>query len=385
MRKVVFIAKTNLNNDGRILNQLKILKEYYGKNIIIDFILMQDKRLISSVVEVDNFYFIDTFFRNNRVFRIFAVLEFTFKALIKLIRLRPDIVHVQDSAVVLPVYLYRVYTGNRVQFIYDDHELPNENQNLFERIITYIENKLIKFCDVVVFANKERKDFWIGKFSIKPRFSTYFLNLPYYENKYSFNDLCGSELNHFNNIKLLKDSGKKIIIHQGALNDARGKGMLYSLIEKSSEEIVVVFLGSNLQQFEEVFSNMNRYLDKCYFVGSIQYNFLEIFWELGDASIVLYDPMYINNKLCAPNRYFLSFFKNIPIIVNKTNPVLNNLTVTLRSGLFIEDILEGKNSICDIFNHYIDQTICNELRDKQCQNFVRIYEKLNDLHTKNKE
>lgn len=45
MTKTIFLAKTDLNTDGRILNQIKILEQSLPE-IMIDFILLPDKPVI---------------------------------------------------------------------------------------------------------------------------------------------------------------------------------------------------------------------------------------------------------------------------------------------------------------------------------------------------
>ncbi len=47
MNKIVFIAKTDINTDGRILNELRILKEW-NKDLEVDLILFPDKKVTIS-------------------------------------------------------------------------------------------------------------------------------------------------------------------------------------------------------------------------------------------------------------------------------------------------------------------------------------------------
>src|SRR5690606_27824872 len=180
-KRIVFIAKTNLNNDGRILNQIKILQDdTIGKDFEFDFILLPDKPLKIDLGAKLKIHDIKTFFRNNKVLRFLTVFEFTMKSLLLLFKLKPTIIHAQDTAVVLPVYLYKIIKRNKVIVIYDDHEMPNEQETLQMRIFHYLELKLIKISNLIIFANQERQEVLQVQHNLKNK-SIYFLNLPYFE------------------------------------------------------------------------------------------------------------------------------------------------------------------------------------------------------------
>lgn len=70
MSSVLFIAKTDLNTDGRILNQLNILKQHFG-NVQVDFILLPDQKTTIQLGENVNLIELNTFFRNNIYLRFF--------------------------------------------------------------------------------------------------------------------------------------------------------------------------------------------------------------------------------------------------------------------------------------------------------------------------
>src|SRR5690606_30911064 len=118
--EVVFLAKTNLNNEGRMLNQIKFLQKFYKDSLRMDFIVLADSPVTIQLGDGVNLHEIKTFTRNSSWLRFIIVLEFTLKTFIKLWRLKPNILHVQDLAVVLPVYLYRLLRGKCFKLIYDD-------------------------------------------------------------------------------------------------------------------------------------------------------------------------------------------------------------------------------------------------------------------------
>jgi hypothetical protein len=198
MEKVVFIAKTNLNNDGRILNELKILQNSF-ENISIDFILLPDKPLTINLGDNVKVFNINPRIRHNSLLRFFTVFEFSLRALILMIKLNPKILHAHDTDIVLPVLIYRLLKGKKITLIYDDHEIPNENQTFQSKIVTFFEVRLMKKADYVIFANEERMQILKEKYHLKNECS-YFLNLPYFEEeKYKPNEQIESFLLELDN------------------------------------------------------------------------------------------------------------------------------------------------------------------------------------------
>lgn len=366
MKKIAFIAKTNLNNDGRILNELKILKNKYGDSLWIDFILMPDNPLTICVKEVDRFHILDTSIRNSRLFRFFTVFEFTIKALLKLLKLKPDLVHAQNTAITLPVYLYRLIRGTSVKIIYDDHELPNENESLQLKLLQYFESRLMSKADYVVFANAERQDYLEQMRSPKLINSTYILNLPYFEEN---NAEVAKEATPV--LKFKQENGIKFIMHQGIIEVERGRTQLAEFSKLLPENVRILIVGVTDEFFDRFIKEYHLDANRFYFVGLVPYFLLNEYWKIVDASIVMYLPKYLNNRLCAPNRLYISFNNALPIIVNKDNPVLSNFVVQNKCGIFLEDITDQNfNNIFEI--DYTSEKMEN-LKRSEAQKLEDVY------------
>src|SRR5690606_11534496 len=113
-----------------------------------------DKPLAINIGPNVHVHSIKTKFRHSNLLRPLTILEFLFKSLKLLFKLKPDVVHAHDTAVVLCTYIYRIFRRNSFKLIYDDHELPNEKESTQYRIFQYFERKLIKLSDLVIVANK---------------------------------------------------------------------------------------------------------------------------------------------------------------------------------------------------------------------------------------
>ena len=371
MDRITFIAKTNLNNDGRILNQIKILQGKFPDSKI-DFILLPDAPLSINLGKNVEIYSIKTFTRHNKILKFFTILEFTFKALMLLLNLKPSILHVEDTSAVLPAFIYRKIKGKKFTLIYDDHEMPNENESWDKKLYQLLEGEMMKISDYVIFANEERMEVIQSWQNLNSEKCSYFLNLPYFETaEIEVSDEIAIQLEEIDELKL---NNIKFIIHQGVLGKERGRTRLAAFSKILPRDFKILLLGGSKNDFELFIEEFSIDKNNFFFVGSVNYLVLPKFWKKGIASIIMYLPTYINNRLCAPNRFYISVEKNLPVIVNEDNPVLSNFINKYKCGFFIESFLNG-NCISDL-NEYDSKQLefsFEELRDKQIKEFVKLY------------
>lgn len=333
---IVFICKTNLNTDGRILNQLNILNEFFP-NLRVFFILLADKPTTIKLPQNTHLIEVPLKFRNSKILRPFTVLEFTCKSLILLKKLRPKVLHVHDLAVTLPSIIYYWLNKKSFKMIYDDHELPYGDLDFASKIYLFFENLTLRNADYLIFANEERMKYVTQKYKLEQN-SDFFVNLPFEE--YSRQSELRIESGRINDVlSLRKLDGVKWIIHQGVIKEQRGEKLLADFIKKLKKPYKVLLLGISDSDYDKFLLKYSIDKDSTYNIGRVIYSEVSKFWELASFSIIMYLPDYLNNKWCAPNRLYLSLSKKIPIIVNKDNPVLSDYTNQLNCGLFIEDLL----------------------------------------------
>lgn len=372
MRNILFIAKTNLNNDGRILNEMTLLEDGI-KDVQIDFVLLPDK---PTQIELGGFvrlHEVKLKFRHSKLLRPLTVLEFTLRSLVMMLRLKPDVVHVQDTAVVPPALLFS-FLRPKVHLIYDDHEIPNENENLGKKFLDRLEVWLMKRANFVIHANQERMEVINKQHNVKTP-STYFLNLPYFED--------ASVKPDPDSMKMLTEvdkqiaDGTKFIMHQGVIVKERGSEKLAHFAMQLPDGYQILLLGGNRAGYDKFLSETNAPANKFLFVGSVNYTVLPLFWDRVVASVIMYLPTYINNRFCAPNRFYLSIQKGVPVIVNKSNPVLKNFVDNFNCGFFIEDVTT--TDLMDISMRFDSDSLkkkFDSLRKNQMDEFVRVYKKL---------
>lgn len=377
MNKIVFIAKTNINTDGRILNELRVLKEW-NRNLEFDLIVFPDKKVTITFDDSINLHQIHGKFRHNKFLRVFTVLEFTFKAFRLLNKLKPHIIHAQDTAIILPVLLYKLLYPKNLYLIYDDHEVPNEDESHSKKIMNALENFLIRNSDAVIMANKERMIYLREKLQLTNNL-LYFLNLPYSNDSPNIvlSSLMESKLEE---LEQQKKRGTRFIIHQGPLKIERGRQKLAELCKELPEPYVILLLGGTETDFIKFKKENGLQDDKFLFIGQVNYEMLPLFWEKGCASIVMYLPTYTNNRLCAPNRLYLSYFLSLPIIVNKDNPVLHSFINDYKAGAFIEDFMA--NPSVEFFNQLntlvIDDSTKESLLNTEKNKIIDLYSSMID-------
>ena len=373
--RVLFIAKTNLNNDGRILNQIKILQNHYGSNLIIDFILFPDKPIAVNLGENVVVHEVHTSFRNSSLLRPFTVIQFIWKTLRLLFQLNPKVIHVQDSAVVLPIFIYSILKKDSFQLVYDDHEMPNENESFQYRLIQFFEKVIMRKSNLVVFANKERMDLLREEYNLNNKLS-YFLNLPYFDDL----NIEIKEDQYFSILEKInqeKETGVKFIIHQGLLEIERGREKLAAFSKILPSDVRVLMLGISKQEFDDFLEEFDLSNKNFYFVGSVPYNLLNYFWEIGSGAIVMYLPTYINNRLCAPNRFYIAIKNHLPVLVNEGNPVLNNFVKEYKSGFFIENMKTAED-IYQFLQYEYSVHLMDQLIQEEIEKFIVSYESLMD-------
>ncbi|WP_157558127.1 glycosyltransferase [Niabella aurantiaca] len=355
------------------MNQIKILQDHYKDELKIDFILLPDRELEIDLGKNVSLHMIKPTFRNSSFLRLFTVFEFTLRALFLLFKLKPRILHVEDMTVVLPVYIYCLFRKKSFKLIYDDHEMPNENESLQYRIFTYFERKLMKRSDIIIFANRERMEILQKRYNLKNRL-TYFLNLPYFE------DLAIKTMDNqysliLADIKKASATGTAFIIHQGSLHIERGRAKLAAFSRTLSKEIKLLILGASKSEFINFLNEYQLNADHFYFVGNVPYTILNHFWKVGNAAIVMYLPTYINNRLCAPNRLYIAIKNQLPVLVNRNNPVLNNFVQEHHTGGFIEDI-HNPEDVKQLLKFEYATGVMPELIEYETKKFLTIYESL---------
>lgn len=330
-KKVAILIKSDLKFDGRVIAEIDTLAARYADVDFRIFLLSNNEYEPVSFKPNISVELINVFTRNSRFKRYLlplSTLIYTISCVFKVLRFRPDVVHIHDIFPLPVAYLYNSMFSPFL--IYDDHELFKENPDLFHKGLYWLEMKVLKSADRVLVANGHRARIvrWIYK--IPPN------RLNVLEN---FNHIRGSETTKFrdqvflNLLEDLQDRGLLAILHQGQVSTGRGLNYLLEVANYISDRARIIFMGISDARYQALILEHPILKDTSVNIGFKPYEQINEYWSRVDASLVFYDIAEVNNRYCAPNRLYLALSNKIPLLVNAANPVLSTAVLKYGAGL----------------------------------------------------
>ena len=375
LNKIAILVKTSLQYDGRVISQIDNLSKKFINTDLKIFLLSDahfDIKFNDNCV-VDEITLHTRFLPKNLFFQFFKMLEFGLKSFIKIRSYNPDILHVHDDTAILGGLLYKIMNPNK-KMIYDDHELKYIRPKSFSNSLLFIMEKYIyKISNLVIVANNERKRLSSKVYKAK----TIIVHENYFYNIYSKRKKSKNLKDLEKKIKKIQLEGKKIILHQGQISKVRGSENLINFLNNIPENLNILFIGISIKSFENLLKKTNR-TKHNYFIygGFIDYKEINQVYKIIDYSLIMYKPYDLNNKYCAPNRVYLSYYFGKPILVNEDNPVLNSFVKKFGCGKVIN---ENSNFLKVFENLEKSDNLVKQpyfKNDNFPKNIVNIYNKL---------
>lgn len=343
MQKIIFnkiavVVKTDLKYDGRVLNHLEIISELF-ENSKIYLLYLADGPILPQLpknVTIKEVKLLTRSLPKSWPFQIIKNIEYAIKTMIHLFAIKPQLIHIHDELALLGPYIYRKI-NSKVKIIYDDHELKHMEKNILlrEKIEKYLENKTFLLSDAIIVANKQRKVYLLKKISRLKKDKVYVVENWVSKNKTKSVDLSPLKIS------------KKILLHQGVINQNRCDHLLASLSLSLPIDWQIGILGISRIAFNSFISKYDLKKENFIFFGKVNYSQINSIWMKIDGGVIFYETKKINNRLCAPNRLFLSTNLGKPIIVNN-NPVLKEFVEQNKSGC----VYEKNSEEFDFFRNY---------------------------------
>lgn len=329
--KVAIIIRTCLQYDGRVLAQIVTLANEYKNSEFTIYVYPNCKseniELPKNVVVKDsNLWTLKL--PGSNVFLFVKQIHFGFSMLRKLLNTNPDVIHVHDEFPILGALIYKNWFNRKVSLVYDDHELYNldPNPSIYRRLRKFLEFKMFSSADQVNMANSHRANY--AKSVIKELKGKEINVIDNYPFTFFQSDLV--EVSTFK-----KEKGIKYLLHQGEINENRGKQLLVEVIKHLPENWRLVLLGLPIDQFQQ-FVDQNKDLTKRIVNGGrVPNDQIIAVYDNFDASVVFYKTEKLNEKYCAPNRLYQAANAGLPLIVND-NPVLSDFVSINKTGLAID-------------------------------------------------
>lgn len=330
-KKVAILIKTNLKFDGRVIAEVDTLAAKYADVDFRIFLLSDGEYEPVNFQPNISVEVIKVFTRNFRFKRYLlplTILIYSVSCFLKVLRFRPDVVHVHD---IFPLPIAYLYTRLFSPFlIYDDHELFKDSPDLFHRGLYWLENRVMKRADRVLIANEHRARIvrWIYKIPSD--------RLSVMEN---FNHIRSSETTEFRDqtfLNLLEDMrsrGLLSILHQGQVSTGRGLDYLLEVARYIAGKARIIFMGISDARYQTLILEHPILEDTTVNIGYKPYSQINEYWSRVDASLVFYSIAELNNRYCAPNRLYLALSNKKPLLVNAANPVLSTAVLKYGAGL----------------------------------------------------
>jgi len=342
--KIALVIKTSLDFDGRVISQIDALSSKYPESKITILLLPDKKTIIEFAknVSIKEIKLLSRKLPKTEFWQFFKMIEYGVISLIKLFQLKPNIIHVHDENSILGPLIYKKLKP-KVPLVYDDHELKNlPPGNVKEKLMLQLEKSIFKSATLSIVANESRKKF-ISKL-FKPQ-ACYIIENWLYNREIKKAEQHTVEL--LDKIKHFKEKGKKIILHQGFLNEERGISTLKTIVDQLPDNWLMLFIGVEKSSYDFYFKDNIQ----TYYGNFISNQDLQLIWGKMDAVVVFYSTNSLNNKYCAPNRLYLALNLGIPVIINKENPELQLLLKKYKTGISVTttDISE---KITLFFLHY---------------------------------
>lgn len=268
--------------------------------------------------------------------------EFTVRALVEILRRRPDVVwsHNQEAALIVAdaLLLRRLGRVNRV--VWDQHELPGALV-LEGRWAGRVWARLMASCDAVVVANHERREF-LEEHLAGGRAVRYVV----LENRADriFRDLPAGDLPE--DLRTWLDGRLYLLLQGGAHPHRHFEQAVEAALARPDPDVALVIVGggggarqaSLRQRWGEDFDR------RVFFTGWVPQLEMAPLIDHAAASVVLYDAGRPNTRYCAPNRLHQAIARGTPVIVG-SNPPMAALVGEHGVGLVLDGTGESSEDI----------------------------------------
>lgn len=325
---VTHIIKTGvLQRDGRLLKWIESLNNHGIKSKV--FILENENTISKGYkdgVEIESTYLISRkFFSSGKGFFL-KVPEFTMRTFSFLRRSNPGVFVFHDMQHYLALFILSFCRKNKKQIVWDMHELPHSV--FFKTSITKnILKRILENSDLLVYTNKERRDYIHSKLQYKEK-SYAILN------NYPDNDYFKINRNKKPAILNILREDKPYILWLGAANTARNFSPFLKVFEDNIDKYNLVILGGVEDTYKQ---KIEKYQKQGFVFNSfVKQDEMINYIDNALLSVVLYNNKSPNNFYCEPNRLYQLISRNIPLVVGH-NPTMKRLVEELDCGVVLKD------------------------------------------------
>ncbi|WP_375170188.1 glycosyltransferase [Marinobacter sp.] len=308
MKKILHLSHTDIRSDSRILKEIEAaVHDGYvahgigielsegSKNVDLQGASIQTLRLCSKALT-----FLPKFLRHFLTF-----VELFVRSVVRSIRIRPDIIHSNDTLVLPIAVVVKMFT--RARLVYDAHELESDRNGLSKplgALTKLIEKMCWPFVDGLIVVSPSIQAWYSD--NIGEKRSEVILNSP------SFKEVPESGSGYLRDRFDIPDN-EPIFLYVGILGAGRG----IDLILNAFKDIVgahVVFLGYG--DYSEKLRQCARECKNIHVHEAVEHEKVVEVASSADVGLCLVQNVSLSDYFCLPNKLFEYAFAGLPVLAS---------------------------------------------------------------------
>lgn len=373
MRKILHLTHTEIPSDSRILKEMESAYnngyEVHGIGIKLNETTKQMNSKNLHITTLKLFSKKLSFFPDP-IRHLLTFAEFLTKSVSASIKLKPEIIHCNDT-LVLPIGVFiKLFT--RSKLVYDAHELESDRNGLskfLSKLTLLLEKTNWHFIDGLIVVSPSIQKWYIDNIGYKK--STIVLNSPVFE---SLPNVKSTYLR--DKFSIPKDD--KIFIYIGILGTGRGIDLILESF-KNVDNAHVVFLGygdyfERLAELEKLHSNIHLH-------DAVEHHKVVEIASSADVGLCLIENVSLSDYYCLPNKLFEYIFGGLPVLASNfpdISYVVEKYSLGVCVDLDTKSIKEGIDSFASGSSSFnIEQHNLSDLSwQKQESNLISLYKVL---------
>ncbi len=349
-KSVLIIFLGNYYYDSRVTNLYKSFREIgYDVNVIsFDWLTkeLKTKKGEISVYKLKKHYFSFTYY-----------LKFSFILIKRLLFSKADLIFAED-VYTLPFAALFAQLKKSILF-YDSREIYSHlaglsNRKNVQAILKYIEKSFIKYAFKVITTGELDSEYIHREYNIND--SIVIRNLPYkFEIRKPFDFRKHFGLN----------DGIKIILYQGVILPGRGLKIIFDVLNKLSDCILVVLGDGEYTDYYKKLAKDKGIENIVYFFGKIEQSELLNYTAGADIGLALIENISLSYYYALPNKLFEYIYCGVPVIVSNL-PQMKKIVENYKVGVCV-DTENIDEIVSNLRNVLLDKDLRNELK-QNCLN-----------------
>jgi starch synthase len=329
MARIAMVLLGDIRYDGRVRKEIQTLT---GAGHQVELILSEFKGNGSGGGDLGvPIHYIPITLWPNPAVNFLAQIRFNRQAASIIPTLAPTHIHCHDLTTLLAGVWAKKKTGAKL--IFDAHELmPESMGGVRETFWQRIEKRCIKSCDHVVMPEKNRITYFKQKYP-EVREVVLLENFPRRA------DIPSKSEDLFRRIYPIRKD-QQIVLYTGLIAAKRHLEELIASIAVSSEEYVLVVLGSASKSYDAVLAGRVKKLGltkRIFFHDAVPYSQVLRYMTSCNIGTAFYRNTDVNNYYCASNKLYEYIALNKLVLTNNYPGLLERIE-NIRQGVCLTEV-----------------------------------------------